>query len=145
MLAPPAPAALVFPGDSNNEWDSWPETSSISLKVRFKDSDHSYCCFAWTKIWAASWTLEISQSCQTYISHLLWVVLYSHSVSIMQHFWTHQPQNNITKGLYAPVPLSLLIPVIIHLFTHVLFVLMHVDCKACWLFPILEPLCVSKG
>lgn len=45
----------------------------------------------------------------------------------------------ITKGLYTPVPLSLLIPVIIHLFSHVLFILIlqslfSFDCKACFLF-----------
>lgn len=107
---------------------------------------HSYCYSAQRKIWAASWTLEISQSCWTYTSHLLWVLLYSHSVSTMHHFWTHQPQDNMTKSLNAPVPLSLLFPVIIHLFTHVLFILMHVNCKACWLFSRLSvTLCLQSS
>lgn len=99
---------------------------------------HSHCYSAQRKIWAASWTLEIFQSCWTYTSHLLWVLLYSHSVSTMQHFWTHQPQDNMTESLNALVPLSLLFPVIIHLFT-------HVTAKLVGFFPALVLLCVSKG
>lgn len=48
--------------------------------------------------------------------------------------------------LYIPLPLSLSIPVIIHLFSHVLFILIHVDCKTCFLFSCLRAtLCFKRS
>lgn len=78
-------------------------------------------------------TLEICQSCRTYISHLLWILLYSHSVYTVQ--WVTPLQRVYTHQ-------SLCLFLFLSSSTYVLFI-----CKACFLltaklvfsFPVLVP------